>query len=476
MTGLRHLGIDERRVLAVDHHLSHAYTAYSLSPHEKATVLVVDGAGNAGDTETVYHATPAGIVRVAAAPAGRPRAGGIGATYEAFTNYLGWHEQEAGKVMALAAYGSPNAATTEPLFDVDGAQVRGRLNLTHQEGVAEFAARTGADFGPAGGRGRGLAGADAAAYLQHHTETALVRLAGAAIALTGEPRLAMAGGVALNCVANEAVRASGARDLFVPPPASDRGQALGNALAAWHRATGEIPRRPVHADSFGRTYSDAEIEAALRREPASGLVERRRCAFSWRGDADIARTAAQMVAEGQLVGWHQGGSELGPRALGHRCILADPRTVASRDTLNTRVKHREGFRPFAPAVLSRAAEDWFTPLSAPSLLSPFMLGAPRLHPVRADLVPAVVHVDGTARAQLVDPDHEPLFARLITEFHRLTGVPMVLCTSFNDTEPIVETPAHALATFQATELDALCIGDYLAEKAPSRQNGIHDRP
>ena len=475
MTGLHHLGVDESRILAVDHHLSHAYTAYSLGPFKKTTVLVVDGAGNHGDTETVYHATPDGIVRVEGTPPDRPRAGGIGATYEAFTNWIGWHEQEAGKTMALAAYSRPDT-TIAPLFQVDGVHVRGALTHTHTRGVAEFAARTGADFGPPGTRGQNLGGADAAAYLQHHTEAVLVQLAAAAVDLTGEPRLAMAGGVALNCVANEAIRrsATGVRDLFVPPPASDRGQALGNALAMWHHATGEVPRRPLAADSFGRTYSDTEIEAALRRHPASGLVERQRAPFSWRRESDIARTAAQLIADGRLVGWYQGGAELGPRALGHRCILADPRTPTSREALNLRIKHRETFRPFAPAVLADQADDWFTPRARASRLSPFMLGAPHVRPARIERVPAVAHVDGTARAQTVHPAHEPLFAALLTEFGRLTGVPMVLSTSFNDTEPIVETPAHALATFQATGLDALCIGDHLVEKVPVREDGLHD--
>ncbi|WP_067481795.1 carbamoyltransferase C-terminal domain-containing protein [Actinomadura hibisca] len=247
---------------------------------------------------------------------------------------------------------------------------------------------------------------------------------------------------------------------FAPPPASDRGQALGCALYGWHQLTGELPRRPLTIDSFGRTYTDTQITQALRRDPRSGLVERRRSPFRWRRENDIAATAAQLIADGRLIGWFQGGSELGPRALGQRSILADPRTRTGADALNTRIKHREPFRPFAPAVLADHAARWFD-LPVPS---PFMLLAP---PVRADKtnrITGVVHIDGTARVQTVDPAHSPHFAALINHFRRLTGVPVVLNTSFNDREPIVETPAHALATFQATDLDALCIGDYLVER------------
>ncbi|MGW2714638.1 carbamoyltransferase N-terminal domain-containing protein [Streptomyces sp. NPDC001356] len=169
-TGLTHLGMDPARILPVDHHLSHAYTAYCLSPYQEATVLVVDGGGNNNnDIETYYRATPAGIERVGGTPPTRPRSGGIGATYEAFTNWLGWHEQEAGKTMALASYGDAAHYLT-PLFDVVDTQVHGRLTRTHAPGVADFATRTGFDFGPYGGRGEHELGINAAAYVQSQTE------------------------------------------------------------------------------------------------------------------------------------------------------------------------------------------------------------------------------------------------------------------------------------------------------------------
>lgn len=326
--------------------------------------------------------------------------------------------------------------------------------------------RTGWDFGPPGSRGEHPRGIDAAAYLQTRTEQALRILTEAVIARTGIANLCVAGGVALNCVANDTIRWLNWVDgFFVPPPASDRGQALGAALYGWHRLTGELPKRPLVADAFGRAYTDLEIEQALRRDPRSGLVERRRAPYGWRRESDIAAAAAQLIADGKLVGWFTGGSELGPRALGQRSILADPRTTAGRDALNTRIKHREPFRPFAPAVLADQAGHWFDL----DVASPFMLLAPHVRPEKADRIAGVVHVDGTARVQTVDPRIAPRFAALIRHFYRTTGVPMVLNTSYNDSEPIVEAPAHALATFQASDLDAVCIGDYLVEKTTPRR-------
>ncbi|MEU8268276.1 carbamoyltransferase C-terminal domain-containing protein [Sphaerisporangium sp. NPDC049002] len=462
-TGLRYLGVDPGRIIIVDHHLSHAYTAYCLGPHEETTIVVTDGAGNNADTETFYAANRDGITRFGGNDPSRRRAGGIGATYEAFTEWLGWSAQEAGKTMALASYGDPGAFAA-PLFDLHDTRVYGRLTATHSAGIAELTARTGWDFGPPGSKGTDQRGIDAAAYLQAQVEQVLTGLVENVIAETGITRLCLAGGVALNCVANDQIRRlPKVTALFVPPPASDRGQALGCALYGFHRLTGELPRRPLADDSFGRAYSDEEIELALNRDPRSGLVERAFVPFTWRRESDITTTAAQLLADGKLIGWFDGGSELGPRALGHRSILADPRTIASRDALNDRIKHREPFRPFAPAVLQADASHWFD-LDPDG--SPFMLLAPTVHPGQAHLIPGVVHVDGTARAQTVDPNINARFAAVIEHFGKITGVPVVLNTSFNDREPIVESPADALATFQATDLDALCLGDYVVEKRP----------
>ncbi|MFG2041321.1 carbamoyltransferase [Dactylosporangium sp. NPDC048998] len=459
-TGLSALGVEDSRVTVVDHHLSHAYTAFCLSDFAQATVVVADGGGNNTDTETYYAATPDGITRLGGNDAARPRAGSLGATYEAFTEYLGWNFQEAGKTMALASFGDPTVHRGT-LFDVAGGRVTGRLEQTHARGVVAYARANGFDFGPLGSLGHDQRGIDAAAHLQEQLQIALVALVEQHIAETGLSDVCIAGGVGLNCVANDVVRRLPAvTGLFVPPAASDRGQALGNALYGLHRLTGQLPRPEFRSDSLGRSYTDEEIRLALRRDPRSGLVERRFTPFRWRRESDIAACAAQLIADGRLIGWFTGGSELGPRALGYRSMLADPRTVASRDALNDRIKHREPFRPFAPAVLAGRASEWFE-LDVPS---PFMLLAPNVRPECRDAIPGVVHIDGTARVQTVDPAVAPQFGSLIEHFEKITGVPVVLNTSFNDREPIVETPADALATFEASDLDALCLGDYLVEK------------
>ncbi|MGA4545625.1 carbamoyltransferase [Uniformispora flossi] len=459
--GLDRYGVPADRIVSVDHHLSHAYGAFCLSGADEALVVVADGSGNDNQTESYFLADRAGISRVGGNREGRPRAGGIGATYEAVTNWLGFDGQESGKTMALASYGDPKAIGAH-LFDLIGTKVEGRLTRTHDRGLAEFAARAGIDLGTAHTwdppRAR-----DLAAWVQSQTEDILVEVVLRLLAEHPRATVCFAGGVAMNCVANEVLRRRTGVRLFVPPPASDRGQALGNALYGMHRLTGAVPRMPLGGrDAFGRTYTPDEIGLALRRHPRSGLVERHpNHPFTWRTESDPAAAAAELLAQGKLVGWFDGGSELGARALGSRSILADPRRAATRDVLNLRIKHREYFRPFAPAVLAERAGDWFDM----GWDSPYMLFAP---PVRLDCrddLGAVTHVDGTARVQTVDAQAHPRFHRLISCFGELTGVPVVLNTSFNNCEPIVETPADAVATFSHTALDALVFGDgFVAEK------------
>ena len=225
-----------------------------------------------------------------------------------------------------------------------------------------------------------------------------------------------------------------------------------------------MPKTPLNGrDSFGRTYTEDEVHLALRRHPYSGIKERHpHRPFAYHRESDPAAAAAQLIADGKLIGWFDGGSELGARALGSRSILADPRQEATRDVINSRVKHREFFRPFAPAVLAEHASDWFD-LDQPS---PYMLFAPQVRAEQRGHLGAVTHVDGSARVQTVDQAVHPAFHRLITRFGELTGVPVVLNTSFNDTEPIVETPADAVATFCHTDLDALVFSDgFVAVKA-----------
>ncbi|MDT0348122.1 carbamoyltransferase family protein [Pseudonocardia charpentierae] len=458
--GLDRFGLRPNRTITVDHHLSHAYSAYCLSDFNSAVVAVLDGAGNDAATESYYFATDDGLTTIASTDATRPRAGGIGATYEAFTNYIGFHEQEAGKTMALASYGDPGRWGL-PLFEVDGLRVEGRLGTTHERGVVDLADRENLDLG-APYEVDSRTAMDLAAWVQSETERAVTQLVTELVRRTGVRSVCVAGGVAMNCVMNERVRSSAEVDLFVPPPASDRGQALGNVLIGCHRLTGRLHRRPLRRDEFGRSYAEAEILSALRRHPHLVHRERHpRAPFAYGKESDPALVAAQLLAEGKLVAWFQGGSELGARALGSRSILADPRTAESRDRLNRDVKKREWFRPFAPAVTAEAVDEWFRAGPAPN---PFMLFTATAREEKRPQLEAITHIDGSARLQSVTLADHPLFHRVIDGFGRITGVPVLLNTSFNVHEPIVESPSDALATFQSTALDAMVMGNYLVTK------------
>ena len=458
--GLEHFGLQPNRTMVVDHHLSHAYTAYCLSDFDTAVVTVLDGAGNDADTESYYIATTDGLRRIDTNDPRRPRSGGIGATYEAFTNYIGFHEQEAGKTMALASYGDPTR-WNQTLFEVAGLHVTGRLRATHEAGVIDLATRDALNLGTPYEVDSQTA-MDLAAWVQSETERAVSGVVSELVKRTGVRTVCLAGGVAMNCVVNERVRLQTNTDMFVPPPASDRGQALGNALIGYHKLTRKLRKVPIRRDEFGRTYSDGEILSALRRHPHTVHSERHpRAPFAFRRESDPAIVAAQLLANGKLVGWFQGGSELGARALGNRSILADPRTIESRERLNRQIKKREWFRPFAPAVTAEAVSDWF---DSDGQANAFMLFTATIREDRKPQLEGVAHVDGSSRLQSVNSDDHPLFHRLIKSFGEITGIPVVLNTSFNVREPIVETPADALATFRCVGLDAMIMGDYLVTK------------
>jgi carbamoyltransferase len=279
---------------------------------------------------------------------------------------------------------------------------------------------------------------------------------------TGERNLAFAGGVALNCVSNVRLERDGPfQSLFVPCAAHDAGTAIGAALdIAYEKDTAAREIRSyqphVHTPFLGSLYESAEIQAGIER---SG--------FRSKKVPNPAAIAAAMIAEGQIVGWFQGRLELGPRALGNRSLLADPRSAALRDELNRRIKHREPFRPFGASVLAQDAASWFRmPTDRPGAAScrQFMNLA---YPVRMEQqcrIPAVVHRDGTCRVQVVDAKQNPLFHSLIDSFRKQTGVPLVLNTSFNDQEPLVASPDDALKTFDRSGIDALFLGDHLVRR------------
>jgi carbamoyltransferase len=383
----------------------------------------------------------------------------LGTLYLALTVYLGFHGLgDEFKVMGLAAYGDP--ARQRRLFD--------RLVHLNGDGSYDTHALAGPDLrdllatalGPPRRPDEPVTAvhADAAAGLQDALERAVLHTLTRARRETGLTRLCLAGGVALNCALNGRIARAGLfEDIFVQPAASDEGGSLGAALHAWRTLADGGPsvvaERCDHV-FYGPAYADDDVLAAL-----DGFAD----AVAWRRSDDPAGEAAAALAAGQVVGWFQGAMEFGPRALGHRSILADPRDPAVKDRVNAMVKHREPFRPFAPAVPLEDAPRWFDMTGLRD--SPYMLFTVPVLADAAPHIPAVTHHDGTARVQTVTAGVDPLFHRLLKSFGRLTGVPVVLNTSFNvNREPIVCSPADALRCFLGTDIDGLFLGGFAVRK------------
>jgi carbamoyltransferase len=289
-------------------------------------------------------------------------------------------------------------------------------------------------------------------YLAHHLRE-----------LSDSQNLCYAGGVALNCIVNERLYLeSGYENIYIPPAAEDSGPAIGAAYYGLWQLTGRIAREPLLHDSVGRRYSVREIEAAINSTPAVVIKE-------LSGDKLLDHTVERLCV-GDLVGWFQGGSELGPRALGQRSILADPRKAEAKTILNSRIKSRESFRPFAPAVLVEEAPGWLD-FSGVLPESPFMLRVVEFRPEVRSLVPAVVHVDGTGRVQTVSKEFGGRFYELIRRFYYATGIPILLNTSFNGrNEPIVETPEDALWCMLQNGLDFVVLEDRIVEREPGTES------
>jgi carbamoyltransferase len=458
------------------HHLTHAYAGYFASPFDEAAVLVVDGVGSkvpgTGRIEkhTILDGDGTSLRRVHAETFPEDWSEvGLGLFYSFFSAKLGFVTRwghptfgdfgcggytEAGKTMGLAPYGRPRPEW-ERLLTVKEGNVVVRTEDMEKAWDSWYASEGDGYDAQQKGSWQHQFAKDVAYKIQTETEEAMLELARYAHGVTGRSKLCLTGGVALNSVANQRIVAEGPFDeVYILPPAGDAGTAIGAAYYGYYSIAGGTERHPVRSGSTGRDYSEQEIEQAVLE--VGEKVESRR--------ATVAEVAA-LLAEHRLVGWVQGGSEIGPRALGHRSMLADPRHPEVRDYLNEVVKHREVFRPFAPSVLSEDAGDWFDMRGD----SPFMLLVPEVLESRRDQVPDITHVDGTARVQTVEPDVNPRYHELISHFAELTGVPLVLNTSYNDAgEPIVETHADAVRTFLNTELDHLYIGDLLLTK-PGRE-------
>jgi carbamoyltransferase len=443
-------------VLYGQHHLSHAASAFYCSGWEEAATLTVDGVGEwATTTWGVGRDKKIELLGEIRFPHS------LGLLYSAFTAYLGFRVNSAEyKVMGLGPYGQPTqVARIEELIDIrdDGSFRLDMRNFTFDSGLAMFNRRFEAIMGqPARTFETGELTQfhkDVARSLQVVVDKIMIRLATHVLEETGQTRLCLAGGVALNCVANgEILRESPVQELFIQPAAGDAGGAMGAALWAWHDLLDKPRAWTLGHVYLGPGYEEAQIKATLDRQGA---------VYSRLEREPLLEKTAALVADGQVVGWYQGRMEWGPRALGHRTILGDARHPEMRDIINRKIKMREGFRPFAPTVLEAHLSEHFD-LDRPS---PYMLLVAPVRPGSLPL-PAITHVDGSARVQTINADQEPLYHDLLKAFHRQTGCPVMINTSMNVRgEPIVNTPLDAHQCFMRTHMDAIVMGPFVLLKA-----------
>jgi len=466
-----HLGLDAKDLKAqfhnVEHHRAHMASAFFVSPHERAAILSVDGAG---DFVTTMWGTGQGNKLHVMDEILFPHS--LGIFYTAVTQWLGFPKYgDEGKTMGLAPYGDP-----EPFMDAMRRMVRLQSDGTFELALDYFVHHAeGADMSWAGGEPTlgtlfspkmvELLGEprvprseitqrhmDVAASMQAMLEEAEFAIVRKLQRETGETTLCMAGGVALNSAFNgKVLPQTDFTEIFIQPAAGDAGTALGVCYYIYHQLLDQ-PRTYVMNDAYtGPQFDNATIEAALKRYNV---------AYQTLDESALVARAAEIVANGDVLGWFQGRMEWGPRALGNRSIIADPRRDDMKDILNARIKHREKFRPFAPSVLLEATGDYFDQ----SYPDPFMIKVYNVLPEKREEIPAVTHVDGTGRLQTVEREHAPLYWSLIHAFGEKTGTPVVLNTSFNENEPIVCTPDEAIDCFLRTKMDALALGNFLIEK------------
>ena len=463
------------KVVTMSHHLAHAYSAFAASPFDEGVVMVVDGVGSycsdvnedypqsdrtsplARESES-YYTFKASELKALKKVWLEPTRGflsdefynmaGLGAVYSRASSYIFADWNKCGELMGLAPYGRPNQA--KPFMEIKNNVLK--VPDWSEEYNRPFLAESGEDW-EASPHLRHWE--DMAWRIQDDTERVLLERCRWLRETTGAKNLCIAGGVALNCVANgRIVRESGFDNVWIQPAAGDDGIAIGCAYYGY-LALQKQPRKYVinHA-FFGRPYKDEEIKNATNK----ALV---RTVSKATPSQNVCAETAKLLAEGNIIGWFQGGSEYGPRALGNRSIIADPRKAEMKDILNKRVKHRQAFRPFAPIVLAERADEIFEGKTE----SPYMLVAMKVRPEWQDKIPGVVHVDGTARVQTVRQQDNDRLYRLLKEFDALTGVPVLINTSFNvKGEPIVERPHDAVECFLTTGIDYLALHDMLMKQ------------
>jgi carbamoyltransferase len=469
-------GIAKAQFHFVEHHRAHLASAFFASPFEEAAVVSVDGFG---DFSSIMWGVGKGNDLKIRGAVHFPHS--LGQFYTAFTQFLGFPKYgDEYKMMGLSAYGEPRfKETVRKVVSITDDQVR--LNLDcfrhHNEGVAMtwdggepsigtiYSKKLIDLFGePRLPRAeltqRHL---DLAASVQAVLEEIYFSLMNYIQKQTGQKAVCLAGGVALNCVANGMLlQKTDFRDVYIQPAANDSGTAIGAALHVWHQELKQPRSFTMRHVYYGPEYSPSEIR---------GVLDATGAAYHCLDEDNLLTRTAQEIANGQILGWYQGRSEFGPRALGNRSILADPRRKEMKDTLNSRIKYREPFRPFCPSILAEAVGDYFES----DYSSPFMVMAYKIKAHQQERIAAVTHNDGTGRLQTVEKDVNPLYWKLIKRFSDFSGVPVLLNTSFNENEPIVDTPHQALDCFLRTQMDVLVMGPFLLLKTENQVNSSSRR-
>jgi len=458
------------KLVTVPHHLAHAASAYYVSGFDESLILVIDGMGEVHSTTVaVGQGRAINILKTVTAPHS------LGILYGVVTLYLGfWMNFDEYKVMGLAPYGNPRRYFNQ-MMDFVQLHADGTYTvplLFHNATPLEQETYRGSlrvlteAFGPPRQPDDDITQhhKDVAAALQAVLQAGLMHLLRFFKNETGQTNLCLAGGVALNCTANGLIKRSRLfNKMFVPPAAADDGVALGAALYAQHQLANNPPAySSMRLPALGPQFTPAEVEQALRACPACEYV---------RAESEVALidSVGARLAAGQVVAWFQGRLEYGPRALGNRSILADPRRADMRVHINRLVKKREGFRPFAPAVTIEAASDYFEIAPGDESLYIFMVGVTQVKPAYREALPAITHVDGSARVQTVAQRDNPRFWQLLNKFGQLTGMPVLLNTSFNVRgQPIICTPATAIDTFVNSEIDALVLEDFIVTRCQNK--------
>jgi carbamoyltransferase len=458
----------------VEHHKAHLASSFFVSPFEEAALLSVDGLGDFAST--MWGVGKGENITVDGAI---PFPDSLGIFYTALTQYLGfWKYGDEYKVMGLGAYGEPEYQ--DQFGEV--VKLNGRLGFSlgleyflHHKSGPEM---TWKDGEPILGRLYGdllveqLGPArqpcepveprhqNVAASLQARLEDALFTILNRLYKLYGIKKLCLAGGVAFNCAANGKIFShTPFEEVYIQPAAGDAGLAIGAAFYVWHQILNRPRMFELKHAQWGPEFGDDVIRKDLREKGQE--LEKAECLIrKIDSDEELCRFTAKRIAEGKVVGWFQGRMEWGPRALGNRSIVADPRSAAMKDLLNKRIKRRESFRPFSPSILAERVAHYFEETCS----SPFMLMAYKVRQEKRAVIPAATHVDGTGRVQTVAREENPLYWKLIKEFENLTGAPVLLNTSFNENEPIVCSPDEAIDCFLRTEMDLLVMGKHVAEK------------